>query len=167
MPKNKPGAQTQSQAQAAASPPSPSSSASQKLKAGEQPAEARKGRQEQKPRIGGPAVPGAKSTLPRTATATDPQQQQYESMNREMRRRLRQMKAGPYSEAPSPAEKYRKKLEKQKRKKEQQKKAVERIAETAPRQIHLGRRLIYFVVAIVLVLVVVIVLAVLHHFGVF
>lgn len=112
-------------------------------------------------------MPGAKSTLPRTVTTTDPQQQQFENLNREMRRRLRQMKAGPYSEAPSPADKYRKRLEKQKRKREQQRKAVEKIAETAPRQIHLGRRVIYSVLVIVAILVVVIVLAVLHHLGVF
>nr|BBH94220.1 hypothetical protein KTA_24190 [Thermogemmatispora argillosa] len=167
MPKNKPGAQTPSQSQAAASTSSPSASASQKLKANEQSAEARKGRQEQKPRIGGPAVPGAKSTLPRTVTATDPQQQQFESLNREMRRRLRQMKAGPYSETPSPADKYRKRLEKQKRKREQQKKTVEKIVETAPRQIHLGRRVLYSVLVIVLILVIVIVIAVLRHLGVF
>src|SRR5438874_1413700 len=52
-----------------------------------------------KSRIGGSAIPGAKSTLPKPPpTSNDPNQQQVESYNRTMRRRMQQMKTGPYAE---------------------------------------------------------------------
>src|SRR5437660_4286980 len=55
-------------------------------------------RKEDKSRAGGTAVPGAKSTQPKPPrTSSDPNQQQIESYNRTMRRRMQQMGAGPYS----------------------------------------------------------------------
>lgn len=55
-------------------------------------------RKEEKARAGGTAVPGAKSTLPKPPpTSSDPNQQQIESYNRTMRRRMQQMGTGPYS----------------------------------------------------------------------
>src|SRR5260370_37949492 len=39
-------------------------------------------------RVGGTAGPGGKSTQPKESTSTDPQQQQAESYNRDMRRRM-------------------------------------------------------------------------------
>ena len=50
-----------------------------------------------RPHIGGSAVSGAKSTLPRPAP-TNPQEQQRESYNREMRRRMEHLGTGPQSE---------------------------------------------------------------------
>src|SRR5437763_16144723 len=45
-----------------------------------------------RPRVGGTAVQGAKSTQPKPAPASnDPNQQQMESSNRTMRRRMEQM----------------------------------------------------------------------------
>src|SRR5438067_10265090 len=71
--------------------PSPSASSS--------PRKARTGDKGGKPRIGGTAVPGAKSTMPKPPpTSNDPNQQQVESSNRTMRRRMQQLKTGPYAE---------------------------------------------------------------------
>jgi hypothetical protein len=150
MPKaNKPGPQSQS-----------SSGTSAKA------AEERGERGQPKPRVGGTAVPGAKSTQPREISTPDPQRQQYESFNRQMRRRLRQMKAGPYTEAPTQAQRYRKRLEKRRKKIEEGRQEVKKLTASAPREIKLGRRLTYFLIAVVVALILAIVLAVLWHFSV-
>jgi hypothetical protein len=48
--------------------------------------------------IGGTAVPGAKSTQPKQiSTSNNPQQQEMESANRTMRRRMEHLGAGPQS----------------------------------------------------------------------
>src|SRR5438105_661558 len=46
-------------------------------------------------RVGGTAIPGAKSTQPKEVTTTNPQQQQAESYNRTMRRRMEHLGTGP------------------------------------------------------------------------
>lgn len=52
-----------------------------------------------RPKIGGTAVPGARSTLPREIpTTSNPQQQQAESYNRVMRRRMDNMGLGASAE---------------------------------------------------------------------
>src|SRR5205085_2588094 len=56
---------------------------------------------DRKPEIGGTAVTGAKSTQPKEITSTNPQQQQAESYNRQMRRRMEHMGTGPYTESPT------------------------------------------------------------------
>src|SRR5262245_34997656 len=56
-----------------------------------------------KSRIGGTAVPGAKSTRPREINTASPTQQQAESYSREMRRRMQHMGTGPYGEDPAVA----------------------------------------------------------------
>ncbi len=65
--------------------------------------------------IGGTAVPGAKSTQPKEISSTNnPQQQQAESYNRTMRRRMEQMGTGPGQQS-SPATKQQKRMEKRRR----------------------------------------------------
>ena len=52
-------------------------------------------------RVGGTAVPGAKSTQPKQNSSTNnPQQQEIEGYNRTMRRRMQHMGAGPYAGEP-------------------------------------------------------------------
>src|SRR5260370_8236374 len=51
--------------------------------------------------VGGTAVQGAKSTQPREVKAASPQQQQAESYNREMRRRMEHMGMNPSAENPA------------------------------------------------------------------
>ncbi len=57
--------------------------------------------QGRKPPVGGTAVQGAKSTQPREVKAASPQQQQAESYNREMRRRMEHMGMNPSAENPA------------------------------------------------------------------
>jgi tetrahydromethanopterin S-methyltransferase subunit G len=162
MPKiRRQGSQPQSSAQ-------PSTKSSSQTKPSEVQKEQNKEKEaeSQKPSIGGTAVPGAKSTQPREVTSVDPQRQQFESLNREMRRRLRQMKAGPYTEAETPLQRRRKRLEKRKQKLEQQRKEIKKLTATAPRQINLGRRLGIFIAVVVLLLVLAVVVAVLLHNGI-
>jgi hypothetical protein len=82
-------------------------------------------------RIGGTAVHGAKSTLPRQAEASNnPQQQEIDSYNRTMRRRMQQLNAGPYSgenrKIKTPQERRKEKIERIKKKRADQVHAVNR-----------------------------------------
>src|SRR5438094_6810228 len=55
-----------------------------------------------RPRVGGTAVSGAKSTQPKQiSTTNNPQQQQMESMNRDMRRRMQRLGTDPTTQASS------------------------------------------------------------------
>lgn len=71
-----------------------------------------------RPQIGGTAVSSAKSVQPRaTAESKDPNQQQIESYNRTMRRRMEHIGAGPYAQeqrVETMKKKRQKKLETQK-----------------------------------------------------
>jgi hypothetical protein len=119
-----------------------------------------------KPTIGGTARPGARSTQPKEIKSSDPQQQQAESYNREMRRRMQHMGAGPYAE--SPAETMReKRLKRLEKKKQQRLEGVQKTISKSPRpNTSLGRRNTYFLIAMVaiLVLLVVIFLIIRHPF---
>lgn len=58
----------------------------------------RSGKKNKGLQVGGTAVPGAKSTQPKQPSSTNnPQQQEMESYNRTMRRRMQQMGVGPYA----------------------------------------------------------------------
>ncbi|MDQ2907696.1 MAG: hypothetical protein ABI456_22900 [Ktedonobacteraceae bacterium] len=113
-----------------------------------------------KTRVGGTAVQGAKSTQPKEVTTKDPQRQETESYNREMRRRMQHMKTGPYSDAPSPQQQRRKKLD---RRKQEAQEEVQKLRGRNPGKITLGRRNTYFVIAVAAIVVVLIVLAVLFQ----
>lgn len=116
------------------------------------------------PRVGGTAVAGAKSTRPKEITSTNPQQQQAESYNRDMRRRMDHLGtgAGQSSSAKDPRQK---RLEKRKRRMEERRQEVKKVAATGPRNIALGRRNTYFLIAVAAVILLVIIVAILvnHH----
>jgi len=130
-----------------------------------------RGRQSGKNRqsaVGGTAVPGAKSTQPKEITSNNPQQQQAESYNRQMRRRMEHLGTGPYTEAPavSARDKKKKRLEK---KKQQRLQEVNKVVARGPnptRVSNLGRRNTYFILGViaVLVLLIVIFLIIRHPF---
>lgn len=116
--------------------------------------------------IGGTAVPGAKSTLPKEipASQTPNAEQQAETYNREMRRRMQHMGTGPYSQpAPVPARKRaQKRLEERKKRQEEVKKVV--VGPGGVKETRLGRRNTYFVLGTVAFVVLVIVIAlILRH----
>jgi hypothetical protein len=111
-------------------------------------------------RIGGTAVPGAKSTQPKEMTATNSQQQQQmESYNRTMRRRMEHMGTGPSSTS-TVQDQRRKRLEKRKKRLEERRQEVKKVTAGAPRNITLGRRNTYFLIAVAVIIVVIIAVAV-------
>lgn len=136
---------------------------------GATPASPGRGKQQGKNRrsaIGGTAVPGAKSTLPKEmpTSQTPNAEQQAETYNREMRRRMQHMGTGPYSEpAPVPARKRaQKRLEERKKRQEEVKKTV--VTKGPAKDSKLGRRNTYFVVGTIAFVALVIVIAlILHH----
>jgi hypothetical protein len=121
-----------------------------------------------KPEVGGTAVTGAKSTQPKEITSTNPQQQQAESYNRQMRRRMEHMGTGPYTESPtlSARDKKKKRLEKKKQERLQDVKKVVARGPNPSRVSNLGRRNTYFILGVVgaLVLLIVIFLIIRHPF---
>lgn len=113
----------------------------------------------EKPRVGGTAVPGAKSTLPKQITSSNNlAQQQADSYNRDMRRRMQHLGTGPYSENQKVAtvqEQRRKRIERRKQRLEEQR---ERLRKSLPGgKITLGRRNIYFLLAVAAIVVLLIV----------
>jgi preprotein translocase subunit SecF len=114
-----------------------------------------------KSRVGGTAVPGAKSTQPREVHTTSPAKQEAESYNRMMRRRMQHLGTGPYGEDPAAAA-----HEKRQKRVERKKKRIEERRQEAKKSIGpgfstaLGRRNTYFLIAIVAIIVIVIVLAI-------
>ena len=116
-----------------------------------------------RPRIGGTAVPGAKSTQPKEVAATNPQQQQAESYNRVMRRRMEHLGTGP-GQGSTLQDQRRKRLEKRKRRIEERKQEVRKVAASGPRKISLGRRNTYFLIAVVVVIIVVIAIAIIVNY---
>lgn len=122
------------------------------------------GAKSDQPRVGGTAVQGAKSTRPKEITATNSQQQQAESYNRDMRRRMEHMGTGP-SQTSGAKDPRQKRLEKKKKRVEERKQEVKKVAATGPRKIALGRRNTYFVISVVAIIVLVIIVAFLiNHF---
>ncbi|HJT58071.1 MAG TPA: hypothetical protein VJ761_16320 [Ktedonobacteraceae bacterium] len=119
-----------------------------------------------RPTIGGTAVSGAKSTQPREIKAATPAEQQGESYNREMRRRMQHMGTGPYSQSPADTvrERREKRREKKQRRREEVKKDV--VSRGPSTNIRLGSRNTYFLIgtAAVIVLIIVIALIVRHPF---
>ena len=118
-----------------------------------------------RPGIGGTAVTGAKSMRPKEMPTTqNPNaEQQAETYNRDMRRRMQHMGTGPYSEpAPVPArKKAQKRLAERKKRQEEVKKNV--ISKGPSTDIRLGRRNTYFVLGALAFVILVIVIALLVH----
>ena len=113
-----------------------------------------------KPVIGGTAVQGAKSTQPKEITAASPAQQEAESYNREMRRRMQHMGTGPYGGNPTDVvrDRRQKRVDKRKQQQEDVKKTV---ATKGPStKIKLGRKNTYFVLGTLFLIVLAIVVAI-------
>ena len=112
-----------------------------------------------KPAIGGKAVQGAKSTQPKEIKATSPSQQESESYNREMRRRMQHMGTGPYGGSPTNAvrDRRQKRIDKRKQQQEEVKKTV--ITKGPSTDIKLGRKNTYFVLGTLALIVLIIVIA--------
>lgn len=113
-----------------------------------------------KPAVGGTAVPGSKATQPKEISTTSPAQQQAESYNREMRRRMQHMGMGPYGDNPAETVRGRrqKRLEKRKQRQEEVKKTV--VTKGPSTNIRLGRRNTIFLVTMAGILLLVIILAI-------
>jgi len=107
--------------------------------------------------IGGTAVPGAKSTAPKPPAASSPSQQQAESYNRDMRRRMQHMGTGPYSEnqRATPQEQRKKRIERRKQRLEEERERLRRSSPTG--KVTLGRRSLYFVIGVAVLVVLLIV----------
>jgi len=112
-----------------------------------------------KPVVGGTAVHGAKSTQPKEIKATSPSQQEAESYNREMRRRMQHMGTGPYGGSPTDAMRGRrqKRIDKRKQQQEDVKKTV--VTKGPSTNIKLGRKNTYFVLGTLALIILIIVIA--------
>ena len=111
-----------------------------------------------RPRVGGTAVPGARSTQPKEINTSNPQQQQADSYNRTMRRRMEHLGTGPSEVSPM--------QEQRKKRIEERRQTVKKVTASAPRNITLGRRNTYFLIAVAAIIVAIIVIAlVVNHFS--
>ncbi len=119
--------------------------------------------------VGGTAIPGAKSTIPKTISETsNPQQQQHESYNRDMRRRMTRMGQGGDQEdrAHSVQNQRKKRMERLKERRQQQ---LAEIKKSLPGgKIDTNPRRVYYMIAAValLVIVVIAVFALLRYNGI-
>ena len=114
----------------------------------------KKGQRSNRPQVGGTAVAGARSTQPRPVSeSTNPQQQQYDSYNRTMRRRMQQIGAAPDEES-----KMQKMQKKRKERVEHRKQQIGvRREELRRRMPNFGRNNLYFFLGTLAVIVVVII----------
>jgi hypothetical protein len=118
-----------------------------------------------KTRVGGTAVPGAKSMQPKQVSNTNnPQQQQAESYNRTMRRRMEQMGMSPTADnrAQTLQEQRKKRIARKKQRLEERR---QEIRKTMPRGgIRLGREILYPVIGgVALIILLIVVFLLLRH----
>ncbi len=117
------------------------------------------GTKDNRSRVGGTAIPGAKSTVPRqTPTGNNPAQQQAESYNRDMRRRMQHLGTGPQSDnqkVNTIQQQRRKRIERRKQRIEEERERLRR--STPGGKITLGRRNLYFIIGVVALVVLIIV----------
>ncbi|GAC1405845.1 MAG: hypothetical protein NVSMB49_25320 [Ktedonobacteraceae bacterium] len=113
-----------------------------------------------KPHVGGTAVSGAKSTQPKQITPTNtPNQQQAESYNRTMRRRMEHLGTGPTSEenrGKSLQERRKKHIERRKERLEERRADLRKSMPGGGR-LTLGSRNTYFIIAVVVIVILLIV----------
>ena len=119
-----------------------------------------------RPVVGGTAVQGAKSTQPKEIKAASQTQQEAESYNREMRRRMQHMGTGPYGGSPTNAVRDRRQKRSDKRKQQQEEVKKTVVTKGPSTDIKLGRKNTYFVLGtlVLIVLVIVIALIIRHPF---
>jgi cobalamin biosynthesis Mg chelatase CobN len=133
-----------------------------------QPRNKGKGKRNGQPRIGGTAVPGAKSTLPKpVSTSSNPQQQQQDYSNRLMRRQMEHKGLGPQSETErmqEAQEKRKKKIERKKQRVEEKRQEIRRSLPSSG--FKLGNKNLYFIIgtAVAVILLIVIFLIIRHPF---
>lgn len=114
---------------------------------------------ENRPQIGGTAVPSAKSMQPKEiSTTNNPQQQQAESYNRTMRRRMEQMGTAP-GQSNTMQDQRKKRLEKRRRRIEERRQEVKKVTAGAPRTFGIGRNVIYFLIAVAVLIIIILVIA--------
>jgi cobalamin biosynthesis Mg chelatase CobN len=120
------------------------------------------GKGNNKPRIGGTAVQGAKSTLPKQMpTTSDPNEQQMASYSRTMRRRVEKMgTTSTDRRMQNVQEKRRKRVERNKQKMEEQRAAI-RKSMPGGGKITLGKRNTFFLIGVIVLLVLIIAIFVL------
>ena len=164
-PANKQGTGTSSTSGSKSQPSSPKPQAATSINIQTEKSSEKQSSKSNKPVIGGKAVQGAKSTQPKEIT-TSPSQQEAESYNREMRRRMQHMGTGPYGGSPTDTvrDKRQKRIDKRKRQQEEVKKTV--VAKGPSTDIKLGRKNTYFVLGTIafIVLIIVITLIIRHPF---
>ncbi|HEU5229823.1 MAG TPA: hypothetical protein VFU49_18540 [Ktedonobacteraceae bacterium] len=154
MAKENSSKQKQGESPSTAASPNPSAP-QQTLAAAEAKKGAERRRKDDKPRPGGTAVPGAKSTQPKAPpTSSDPNQQQIESYNRTMRRRMQQIGAGPYAgqQKMETLQNQRQKRVARRKQRLEEKRAELRKAIPGGK-VKLDRRIIYFTIASIAVIV--------------
>jgi hypothetical protein len=119
--------------------------------------------------VGGTAVTGAKSLQPKPAPTSNNSNDQAESYNREMRRRMQHMGTGPYAQEEklqSAQEQRLKKIERRKQRLEEQRAELRK---TLPKSnVLMSRRNLYyligFIVTVAVIIALVIVLKAYHVF---
>ncbi len=119
----------------------------------------------QAPQVGGTAIPGAKSTLPKQVpdAPSNSQQEQAESYNRTMRRRMQQIGTGPYAE-PKKVKAGEKRRARQNERLEESRQILRK---AAPGGIKLGRRnTLFFIGTVALVVLIIVVFVLLRYFHV-
>jgi hypothetical protein len=126
------------------------------------PSRKKKNTKNTRPQVGGTAISGARSTQPRTVESSNPQQQQYENSNRDMRRRMERIGTAPDEE--------NKMQEAQKKRQKQIERRKERLdsrrAELSRQMPSFNRRNLYFflgTLAIIIILIVAFVLLRANH----
>lgn len=109
--------------------------------------------------IGGSAIPGAKSTQPKQYTENaNPQQQQLESYNREMRRRMERLGGNEDDDRARSIQKQRQK--KADRLKERRETELARVKRSLPGgKINMNMRNVYIMVAVVALIIVLVIAA--------
>jgi hypothetical protein len=115
----------------------------------------KKAQRSSRPQVGGTAVAGARSTQPRPASeSANPQQQQYDSYNRTMRRRMEHIGAAPDEET-----KMQKMQKKRKERIEHRKQQLDVRREELRRKMPtFGRNNLYFFLGTLAVIVIIIAL---------
>lgn len=118
-----------------------------------------KNRKGYQPTIGGTAVQGAKSTQPKQYTQNaSQQQQQLESYNREMRRRMERINGGEDEQVQSSVQKRRKKHEEHL--KERRANELARVKRSLPGgKVDTSIRKVYILLAVILVVIILLIVA--------
>jgi hypothetical protein len=109
--------------------------------------------------IGGTAVTGSKSTVPKEIPTSGPPQDRPEMYNRTARRRMQQMGTGPYNDTtPVPARKrFEKKAAERKKRQEEVKKTV--VTKGPSTNVKIGNKNTYFLLVVLSIVVLIIVIA--------